>query len=814
MKKTLSLILILSLVLSLVPGASMAAPSAYGSEVQSWAAALHDNASLHDGTFWSEEYDRPRHEYYFTYTPGGPVTPAVTYGESVCGRETVGDAAAAYEAQGYRVVGGINGDFYDTSSGCPLGIVISGGELLSGSDDALIQTDEYDKYYAVGFRADGTAVMGAPSLQITAQSGGQIIPMAGINKMLWNAQGAVMLTSDYRTDHTMGSEGAGASVLASLVAGTPAIGSTVTLQVSQVVEGAYAEPLQEGQVVLTAVDDYAHEQVLASLRAMVPGQEVTVSFSTPDPAWSEVTEAIGALHLLVENGAARKDLEEKPTAAPRTAVGLRPDGSLVLHTVDGRQNSHSMGAGLDVLAQRMAELGCVTAICLDGGGSTTAVSSRQGGSPASLVNSPSDGKQRRVTNHLLLLAPGYATGVPHRLTLSADTLAVLPGHEVHLTSKLIDSNYFPMSGEVQYSATAGEIVGDTLIAPQERGIVIITARYGDLTAELEIEVVDEPEELTILRDGKKIESLSLAGGESARLTVTAEHQGKKLNLNYSDVIWTVDPSLGSFDEEGLFHAAAFGNGSGTLTVSRGDVSTSIPITVTTDCPFVDLEGHWARPYMLSLYQQGVLNGVTIDGQLYALPDQGVTRAQFAALLSRYLKINAADYADTQAPFADMDSVPDWAANEAKAMYALGIINGAEVNGQTVFDPDGILTRAQGVTMIGRLLALQNEQGEPELPAIPDGGSLFIGLVQNPYGTPGEGSPAAPEEPGPSQEELQALALEALMELFPDAQDAPAYSLPHFQTLVEMGAFPAENGLLAPNAPMTRAVICRVLATLH
>ena len=68
------------------------------------------------------------------------------------------------------------------------------------------------------------------------------------------------------------------------------------------VEGAYAEPLQEGQVVLTAVDDYAHEQVLASLRAMVPGQEVTVSFSTPDPAWSEVTEAIGAPPPLVGDG--------------------------------------------------------------------------------------------------------------------------------------------------------------------------------------------------------------------------------------------------------------------------------------------------------------------------------------------------------------------------------------------------------------------------------------------------------------------------------------------------------------------------------
>ena len=121
-------------------------------------------------------------------------------------------------------------------------------------------------------------------------------------------------------------------------------------------------------------------------------------------------------------------------------------------------------------------------------------------------------------------------------------------------------------------------------------------------------MVDEPEELTILRDGKKIESLSLAGGESARLTVTAEHQGKKLNLNYSDVIWTVR---------------------------------SRPIIVTP----------WARVRM---------------------PSGSKTVRPF-----------------TSAP----------------------------------------------LMMIGRLLALQNEQGEPELPAIPDGGSLFIGLVQNPYGTP-------------------------------------------------------------------------------
>ena len=51
-------------------------------------------------------------------------------------------AAEYYEQQGYRVVGAINGDFYDTSSGYPLGMLISNGQLLSGSGN----------YYAVGFR--------------------------------------------------------------------------------------------------------------------------------------------------------------------------------------------------------------------------------------------------------------------------------------------------------------------------------------------------------------------------------------------------------------------------------------------------------------------------------------------------------------------------------------------------------------------------------------------------------------------------------------------------------------------------------------
>ena len=41
--------------------------------------------------------------------------------------------AAQLEAEGYRVVAGINGDFYNTANGVPLGIVVTDGIIRSGS---------------------------------------------------------------------------------------------------------------------------------------------------------------------------------------------------------------------------------------------------------------------------------------------------------------------------------------------------------------------------------------------------------------------------------------------------------------------------------------------------------------------------------------------------------------------------------------------------------------------------------------------------------------------------------------------------------
>lgn len=71
---------------------------------------------------------------------------------------------------------------------------------------------------------------------------------------------------------------------------------------------------------------------------------------------------------------------------PRTAAGRRADGTVLLVVADGR-NSQAAGLTMAELQQVMAALGCVDAVNLDGGGSTTMVVR------GVVVNHPSDNGQ-------------------------------------------------------------------------------------------------------------------------------------------------------------------------------------------------------------------------------------------------------------------------------------------------------------------------------------------------------------------------------------------------------------------------------------
>jgi exopolysaccharide biosynthesis protein len=127
----------------------------------------------------------------------------------------------------------------------------------------------------------------------------------------------------------------------------------------------------------------------------------------PDPQgeWEKTEYIVGGGPLLLWKGQRLEKPEEESISRvfflarhPRTAVGVRADGTLLFVTVDGRRPEESVGMSLPELTDLMLELGSVSAINLDGGGSTTMVVE------GNVVNRPSGGSARRNADAILLFS--------------------------------------------------------------------------------------------------------------------------------------------------------------------------------------------------------------------------------------------------------------------------------------------------------------------------------------------------------------------------------------------------------------------------
>ena len=166
MKKTLRrcTALALSLLLASSSLVTAAASEALGEDLTQKETEINRSTTLSTNVFWSSSYSDLRTENYITYEPGKKVTPIVTYGDVITARSTVSAQAKELEAQGYRVVAGINGDFYNTGNGVPLGLVVTDGIIRTGAAG----------HYAIGFRKDGSR-SGQAGTEIHRGSGFQLL---------------------------------------------------------------------------------------------------------------------------------------------------------------------------------------------------------------------------------------------------------------------------------------------------------------------------------------------------------------------------------------------------------------------------------------------------------------------------------------------------------------------------------------------------------------------------------------------------------------------------------------------------------------
>ena len=628
-------------------------------------------------------------EHILVYEPDGDVEPVVVYGDTLYGRSTMDYMRQYMKDKGYTVVGAVNAAFFDLKNGLPIGLVVTDGVLRASGSGV-----------SVGIEKDGTVILGDVTLEVRGQWGNEDI-LLHYNQLLTDNNGMVLYSRDYDTKTKGSTEGYHVLLKAEDEAELT-LGGEVICTVAKIAEKAVNCSIPNGYFVLSLAEAFDYEPYQNAIRSLKVGDEVKLTADI-DRKWEDVEYAVGAGDLLVEDGDACESFSHSSAGskASRTAIGVKENGDVVCYTVD--ESGGSKGITLAQLARRMEELGCETAVNMDGGGSTCVGVTLPGETKFTTANTPSDGQQRACANYLFFVRPTKTAGEADKLFVYPYDRAALPGGKITMTAKAADSNYMaaPLPGAVTWLCDGGTMESNVFTAGG-LGEVTVTAASGNLEGSVTVQVVHTPTDMTILREdwGKTVETILMETGTQMELTANAEYQGLELAATDRSFAWSVAEELGSITEDGLFTAAEE-EGAGVLEVSCGDMTLEIPLEMKRN-PMTDLTDHWAREFISQLYFRDVLKGSqNVEGELVYRPDAPMTRQEFVVALMRWLDVDVEEYASAQTPFADSSSIASWAANAMKAAYELEYFTGSSENGKVYAQPGATITREAAMTILAR-----------------------------------------------------------------------------------------------------------------
>lgn len=601
---------------------------------------------------------------------------------------TLEEMIESAEKNGYKVVAGINGDIYDTANGTPRGTVIHNGNIISSgyhADRVIVFNEQNEISMAtVGLKYSLSTKL--PTGTYNTDIGYFNVPDGGAGCLfIYNRN----YSSSTRTS------GQRIEVVIDVADWQMAVNKNITGTIKSVATTSNT-PIGDNQFVLSASKTCPYAEWLEKMQV---GEKIELSCTETGSGLAQAKEAVGLYHSIVENG----EMVTKGTAVnPRTAMGVKKDGSLVLYTVDGRQNDKSKGLNIEELAHHLITLGCVDAWNLDGGGSSQMVVRQPGvDAKAKLKNSPSGGSARKVSNGILLVYEGTGSDSASNLHIYPSNTILLSGENVSLKAYGSNNMYEKVSltNEVSYSVDATGIMnGSVYTAGQNPGESIITATAGDLTANSKVLIVDK---INIQPFTNK---LQLKPDETKQISAAVSYGNYRLPNSKPAFNYTCDESIGTISNTGLFKAASpKKEAKGKINISYGENSASIQVVVAPlalqSNMFSDTYGHWAKKYIEVLAAMGKVSG--IGNNMYN-PDGPLTRAQFLAFLAK-----ATDGIDVKqspaAGFTDV-AVKDWSYTYVNWGYAEGIVSGV---GENKFNPNAPITREQMTVMLCNYAGFQN-----------------------------------------------------------------------------------------------------------
>ena len=694
----------------------------------------------------SYDSDGRAETYTLELTGQSSVYPIVMACDTIYGGFTATQMISYAEALGYNVVGAINADFGETT-GVPTGIVVEKGVYKSSPEGNN----------AVAFDSNRAYVSEKPVVELTFtnEETGYEFTTEHLNKSR-TGSGAYVFTEYFSTVSTRTS-GDGWFVRFE-TEDDLSLGGEVELVVTDIITDADSVSIGNDNLILTAADAAGLGDVAANFE---PGDRVTLEVDCSDSRLESCDWVSGCGNIIVSGGSVYKPERWNSTITdtnPRTALGIKRDGTVVYHVLDGR-SQYSVGATLEELALDMISMGCETVVNLDGGGSSVMTLRMPGSDGFTVVNDPSDGRLRSVSSYILFVTDNDPNGSAQRLYLDQDGDYVLAGSSVELSYSAADRALYNVAAPDGVSARAqrGTVSVDTYTAPASAGTDKVSLSALGLTGSGTIHVIARVDSISVSNaaTGSAINQLLLDNGEQVEIDVAATYLMRSVNLGSGSVKYSVSGNAGSIDANGLFTAALSGPGSGTITVECGGIKREIPVRVAFE--FDDMRGHWASQAVKELYEAGIVTGIT---DTTFGPGLSMKRGDFVLMLYRAA---GSPQTGTTGTFTDVSSGAYYADAVAWAV-AKGITEG---KADGIFAPDDTLTRQEGFTFLYRALS-----------------ALGVNFTEGDT---------------------------ALLERFPDGSAVADWARSAAATLIANGVVEGGDSGLNPGGSLTRAEMAKMLA---
>ncbi|RJP73567.1 MAG: T9SS C-terminal target domain-containing protein [Ignavibacteriales bacterium] len=483
--------------------------------------------------------------------------------------ERMSSASKRYDKEGHKVIGAINGDFYNTSTGEPTNIQIVNGQVIYKPIDRVVfALDEFNNPLIDIFNYSAQLILDDNSYSIPNLN--QTFSSSSLN--LFNSfYGSVSRTPSGTKEITFQpiNNWMINDTMMCIVTKSDSTGNTSLPKGFSVISG--------------------NKTIAPYLGSVQVGDTIKLLVKV-NPSVTKLTQAVGGNVRLVTNGVVNNDNGDRH---PRTAVGFSQD-SLTLYfvTVDGRQAGWSVGMSYYELGSYMKNKWNVyQGINLDGGGSTTIVVRGE------VKNRPSDsGGERSVANGLLLISSAPTGPLAHVL-ISPRNLYLIKGGSAKFSAKAYDEYYNPLtiSGTLNWGCDSKlgtiDATGNlTTTAVSENGYVYVQL---DTIKDSVLVLISSVTKIDLTPD-----PVVLQVGQTQQMTAKAyDAYGNVVQISTNGYAWSVEGNVGSINTTGLFTAE--NTGEGKIIVKYEDASDTVEVKIGVEQYFILDDYSGGRTYTLS-----------------------------------------------------------------------------------------------------------------------------------------------------------------------------------------------------------------------